>query len=99
MGNCAVMGAGGGSSLNSTLINLPCRELGGGGFFLPGVEDVKSVANTLLSSPGSDISCDVRGDSAWASCIASKIDCRDNDEVSVLLPPSPKACVTCAGGP
>ncbi len=27
------------SSLNSTLISFPCLELGGGGFFLPAIED------------------------------------------------------------
>lgn len=79
------------SSLNSTLIILPWCETGGGGLFLPDV-DIKS----LLSSSGSDISCDVRGDSGWGSCIVSNIDCLDRELVSVLLPPSPKAWVTCA---
>jgi hypothetical protein len=55
----------GASSLNSTLINLPCRELGGRGFFL--LLDFERWASDIdprLSSSGSDISCDVRGDSA-----------------------------------
>jgi hypothetical protein len=51
-----------GSSLNSTRIILPCLELGGGGAFLP-VESATSPLDFLLSSSGSDISCDVRGDS------------------------------------
>ena len=53
----------------------------------------------LLSSSGSDISCDVRGDSGCASWTASNIDCRERDDASVLLPLSPKVpkvCVTCA---
>ena len=80
-----------GSSLNSTFISLPCLEFGGGGFFLPNVEEGSSADILLRSSSGSDNSCDVRGDSGCGSCIGSKIDCRDNDDVSVLLPPSPKA--------
>lgn len=48
------------SSRNSTLISLPCLELGGGGFFLPAAEVSPS---RLRSSSGSDVSCDVRGDS------------------------------------
>jgi hypothetical protein len=75
-----------GSSRNSTLISLPCREDGGGGFFRPAV--LPSVI-PRRSSSGSEISCEVRGDSGCASCIGSKIDCRDTDDVSVLLPPSP----------
>jgi hypothetical protein len=82
----AVVGA---SSRSSTLIILPCRELGGGGAFLP-AENPLSPPIRLLSSSRSDISCDVRGDSGCGSCIASNIDCRDMDDVSVLLPPSPK---------
>jgi len=80
------------SSRSSTFINLPCRELGGGGFFLGAAED--SDITPLLSSSGSEISCDVRGDSGKGSCTASKIDCRDIEDVSVLLPPSPRACIT-----
>lgn len=96
-GDCTTGGAGG-SSLSSTLMSLPCFELGGGGFFLPSVDDWNSAVKPKprLSSSGSDISCDVRGDSGCASCTGSKIDCLDSDEVSVLLPPSPNACVICA---
>jgi hypothetical protein len=76
-----------GSFLNSILISLPCLELGGGGFFLPCIDDSD---NTLRSSSGSDISCEVRGDSGSGSCTGSNIDCRDREDVSVLLlPPSP----------
>lgn len=56
-----------GSSRNSTLINFPCLELGGGGFFLPIGTEVKSVPTSFRSSSGSDISCDVRGDSKCVS--------------------------------
>jgi hypothetical protein len=38
----------------------------------------------------------VRGVSEGASCIGSNSDCLDIDEVSVLLPPSPKWCI-CPG--
>lgn len=81
---------------NSTFINFPCLELGGGGFFLPADEGGVSAMKPLPSSSGSDISCDVRGDSGNGSCTASNIDCRDIDDVSVLLPPSPRACATWA---
>jgi hypothetical protein len=58
----------GGSSLNSSLINLPCLELGGGGFIrLLGVEPWDSDTNPRLSSSRSDISCDVQGDSTRIS--------------------------------
>jgi hypothetical protein len=80
-----------GSSRNSTFMSLPCREEGGGGFFLPAV-----LASARRSSSGSEISWDVRGDSACASCTGSNIDCRDKDDVSVLLPPSPNPWCTCA---
>lgn len=80
------------SSRSSILISLPCLELGGGGFFLPDVDETS--INRRRSSSGSDISCDVRGDSGCGSCIFSNRDCLDVDEASVLLPPSPKACVT-----
>ena len=86
-GDCTLMVAG--SSRSSTFINFPCLELGGGGFFLTANMEVKSVPTTFRSSSGSDISCDVRGDSGCVSWIASKIDCRETDDVSVLLPPSP----------
>lgn len=72
------------SSFSSSFISFPYRELGGGGFFL--VEGY-SDDTTLRSSSGSDISWDVRGVSAGTSCIGSNRDCRDIDDVSVLLPP------------
>jgi hypothetical protein len=77
-------------------MSFPCRELGGGGFILPVVEDVTSIPRKLSSR--SDISCDVRGDSGSAPCIGSNIDCRDMDDASVLLPPSPSLWCRCAGG-
>ena len=81
--------------------SLPCRCFGvGGGFFLP---LFTSDANLMLSSSSdSGVSTDVCGDSLCASCGCSKIDCRDTDEVSVLLLLSngvPPALVGCAGGP
>lgn len=84
-------------SLNSTLINLPCLVAGGGGGFLRAAGFGWAVVDTgprLYSSPsGSEISCDVRG----VSCIyvASNKDCRDTDEASVILPPSPVVAVWC----
>ena len=42
------------SSRNSTFMSLPCRELGGGGFFLPAVLD--SAVRPRWSSSGSEIS-------------------------------------------
>ena len=82
-----------GSSRSSTFMSFPCREEGGGGFLFPAV--LTSAVRPRRSSSGSEISCEVRGDSACASCIGSKIDCRDNDDVSVLLPPSPNAWCAC----
>lgn len=41
----------------------------------------------------------MRGDSGCGSCIASNIDCRDIDDASVLLPPSPNACLACSCDP
>jgi hypothetical protein len=82
-----VGGVDAGPPLNSILISLPCLELGGGGFFLPCIDDSD---DTLRSSSGSDISREVRGDSGSGSCTGSNIDCRDKEDVSVLLlPPSP----------
>lgn len=80
------------SSRSSTLISLPCLEFGGRGFFR--ADEETSPVSRLRSSSGSDISCDVRGDSGWGSCIASNRDCLDTEDASVLLPPSPNACVT-----
>lgn len=86
------------SSRSSTLINLPCLEFGGGGFFLAAIVPVKSVPITLLSSSGSDISCDVLGESACTSCAGSNIECFEIEEVSVLLLLSPMPNTVCAGG-
>lgn len=79
------------SLLLSVLINFPCRELGGGGFFLS-VVGVCSFTRAFAikpwrssSSSGSDTSCEVRGVS-WAGIwIESKTDWRDADEVSAKL--------------
>jgi hypothetical protein len=64
--------------------SLPCRCFGaGGGFlllFLP-----SETSPVCSSSSDSAISYDVRGDSGCAACGGSDIDCRDIDEVSVLL--------------
>jgi hypothetical protein len=68
---------------------LPWRELGGGGAFRADVGEENSVVSPRRSSSGSEISWDVRGVSVCISCMVSNIDCRDTDDVSVLLPPSP----------
>lgn len=59
-----------------------CRGAGGGFFFS---FRTSPPIRLLCSSSESAISYDVRGDSGWESCVASKIDCRDMEEVSVLL--------------
>jgi hypothetical protein len=65
---------------------------------LLGLEGWLSDIDPRISSSGSDSSLEVRGDSVLVSCAASKIDCLDIDDASVLLPPSPRAwCATCAG--
>lgn len=78
-------------SFNSTLISLPCLVAGGGGGFLRAGGFGWVVVDTgprLCSSPsGSEISCEVRGVSCrWG---VSNKECRDIDEASVTLPPSP----------
>lgn len=78
------------------LINFPCRELGGGGFFLrilgAGCKldwEPPLISPCRSSSPScSDVSCDVRGVSCTV-CSASDMDWRDVDEASVMLAPSP----------
>jgi hypothetical protein len=87
------------SSRSSTLISLPCLELGGGGFRLS-EEARPSVPNLPRSSSGSETSWEVRGDSGCISCIGSNIDCLDaDDDASVLLPPSFNAsCTKFIGG-
>jgi hypothetical protein len=64
--------------------SFPCRCFGaGGGFFFPFF--TSDTSPMLSSSSESAMSTDVRGDSACSSCGCSKIDCRDIEEVSVLL--------------
>jgi hypothetical protein len=64
--------------------SFPCRCLGaGGGFFLPFI--TSETKPMLSSSSESTISTDVRGESAWVSCRGSNSDCRETEEVSVLL--------------
>jgi hypothetical protein len=55
----------------------------GGGFLLPFF--TSDAAPMVSSSSDSAISNDVLGDSAWVWCEGSINDCRDIDEVSVLL--------------
>lgn len=64
--------------------NFPCRCFGGGGFFFS-VFRLSVIKLAVSSSSEPAVSYDVRGDSVWVSCIGSKIDCRDIDDVSVLL--------------
>jgi hypothetical protein len=64
--------------------SLPWRCFGaGGGFFLPFF--TSETRPMLSSSSDSAMSRDVLGDSGCAWCAASSSDCRDIDEVSVLL--------------
>jgi hypothetical protein len=88
------MGSGGGSDAeklsNETVCgclcvtSLPCRCFGaGGGCFFPFLPSATSLV--FSSSSDSAISYDVRGDSGCISCGGSDIDCRDIDDVSVLL--------------
>jgi hypothetical protein len=85
--------------------SLPWRCLGaGGGFFLP---FFTSDTSPMSSSPlDSAISYDVRGDSVCISIGCSNKDCRDIDDVSVLLLLSNwmplgmlERGVVCVGGP
>lgn len=64
-------------------MSFPCREFGGGGFFR---SDAERLRLGMLFRSSSEASCDVRGDSEWLSCTLSKIECRETDEASVLLP-------------
>lgn len=81
------------SLLSSILISFPCREPGGGGgfFFDAGGGGLAARAS---SSSGSDISWDVRGVSC-GRCAESNMDCRDIEDASVILPPSPATPVGC----
>lgn len=75
----------------SNLINFPCRELGGGGFFRSVIGDCAFKRAFAIgpwrssSSSGSDISCEVRGVSWAETCTGSKTDWRDAEEVSAKL--------------
>jgi hypothetical protein len=71
---------------SSSRMSFPCRELGGGGFFLSDSDAAFTTDILRRSSSGSDTSCDVLGDSGIFSCIFSKIDCLDVEDVSVLVP-------------
>lgn len=63
--------------------SFPCRCFGvGGGFFF---SFFISPIRLALSSSDPAISYDVRGDSGCGSCTGSNMDCRDIDDVSVLL--------------
>jgi hypothetical protein len=80
----------------SDLIGLPCRCVGGGGrLAVEGRPSRAPPAASLRSSSSDlDISYDVRGVFSAASCpsataIVSKRDCREMDDASVVLPPSP----------
>ena len=64
--------------------SLPWRCFGaGGGFFFPFF--TSDTSPILSSSSDSAISYDVLGDSGCVSCGGSNNDCRDIDDVSVLL--------------
>ena len=66
------------------MTSFPCRCFGaGGGFFFPFL--TSDTSPMLSSSSDSGISYDVLGDSMCVSCGDSKVDCREMDEVSVLL--------------
>jgi hypothetical protein len=66
------------------MTSLPWRCFGaGGGFFFPFLTSDTSPMSS--SSSDSAISYDVLGDSVDISCGCSKMDCRDMDDVSVLL--------------
>lgn len=85
--------------------SLPWRCFGaGGGFFLPFFTSETSPMSS--SSSESTTSMDVLGDSWCVCCADSNNDCRDIDEVSVLLLLSNcgplgifNCAVACAGGP
>ena len=67
---------------------LPCRGFGGGGFFFSSLPPL--VINFALSSSSdTESSYEVRGVSPCGSCNVSKSDCRDSEDVSVLLLLSP----------
>lgn len=64
--------------------SFPCRCFGaGGGFFFPFL--TSDTSPMLSSSSDSAISYEVLGDSECVPCGVSNSDCRDIEEVSVLL--------------
>lgn len=63
--------------------SLPWRCFGAGGGFL--FSFLISLTRLALSSSDPAISYDVRGDSGCGSCTGSNMDCREMDDVSVLL--------------
>ena len=67
---------------------LPCRGFGGGGFFF---SSLLPSAIKVARSSSSDIesSYEVRGVSPCGSCNVSNSDCRESEDVSVLLLLSP----------
>lgn len=85
------------SSFSCIFMSFPCRELGGGGLFLPEADRV--IFGMLMffrSSSGSDTSWDVRRDSGSSSGMFSKIECRETDDASVLFPSVNPTCDGCA---
>ena len=81
--------------------SFPWRCFGVGGGFLLALF-ASELDLMLSSSSDSGVSTDVCGDSSCVSCGCSKIDCRDTEDVSVLLLLSncvPLAPVGCAGRP
>ena len=77
------------------LINFPCRELGGGGFFFTILGAGCRVGFELLTNPRrsssasrAETSADVRGVSCTV-CNISEMECRELEDVSAVLAPSP----------
>jgi hypothetical protein len=82
--------------IESDLMGLPCRCVGGGGpLAVEGRRSKAPPAVSPRSSPSDrDVSYDLRGVFSAASCpsatvIASKSDCREMGDASVVLPLSP----------
>jgi len=67
---------------------LPCRCLGGGGFFFSGLLP-SAIKVARSSSSDTESSYEVRGVSPCGSCRVSNSDCRESEDVSVLLLLSP----------
>jgi len=84
---------------------FPCRCFGGGGgpsgSGLDVVGPIKETCSLSSSSSSSEIDCwskDVLGDSGCNSCAGSNRDCRDTEDVSVLLSCGCWGCVCCVTG-